>query len=226
MRSSVRAGRSAAPGSGGRCRACPGRAQVDELAAPLLGDQHPLEPGEAVGIHLTSCSVWRPSSRVTISAIDHRLRPSQGGNAIASGRDFEWRNDRADARQERGRHGGDHAALSARLRQRGLQRRHDVRAHTGSSLSLRRGGGPRQQAHRATMLETVPAMYMYMLAHPDFDRHDLSTLTRCTVGGQTMPVAKTQEVERRFSLFELLGVGRRVKVRHAGVEHRPLRLTP
>jgi long-chain acyl-CoA synthetase len=64
------------------------------------------------------------------------------------------------------------------------------------------------QAHRATMFEGVPTMYMYMLAHPDFDRYDLTSLTRCTVGGQTMPVAKMQEVERRFGcpLIELWGM--------------------
>jgi long-chain acyl-CoA synthetase len=64
------------------------------------------------------------------------------------------------------------------------------------------------EAHRATMFEAVPTMYMYMLAHPDLDRHDLSTLARCTVGGQTMPVAKMQEVERRFGcpLIELWGM--------------------
>jgi long-chain acyl-CoA synthetase len=64
------------------------------------------------------------------------------------------------------------------------------------------------QAHRATMFEGVPTMYLYMLAHPDFDRYDLSSLTRCTVGGQTMPVAKMQEVERRFAcpLIELWGM--------------------
>ena len=64
------------------------------------------------------------------------------------------------------------------------------------------------QAHRATMLEAVPTMYMYMLAHPGFGTFDLSTLTRCTVGGQTMPVAKMQEVERRFGcpLIELWGM--------------------
>jgi long-chain acyl-CoA synthetase len=64
------------------------------------------------------------------------------------------------------------------------------------------------EANRATMFEGVPTMYMYMLAHPEFDRHDLSSLTRCTVGGQTMPVAKMQEVERRFGcpLIELWGM--------------------
>jgi long-chain acyl-CoA synthetase len=64
------------------------------------------------------------------------------------------------------------------------------------------------QAHKATMFEGVPTMYMYMLAHPDLEKIDLTSLTRCTVGGQTMPVAKMQEVERRFGcpLIELWGM--------------------
>jgi long-chain acyl-CoA synthetase len=64
------------------------------------------------------------------------------------------------------------------------------------------------QNHKATMFEGVPTMYMYMLVHPDFDRFDLSSLSRCTVGGQTMPVAKMEEVERRFGcpLVELWGM--------------------
>ena len=64
------------------------------------------------------------------------------------------------------------------------------------------------ETHRATMFEGVPTMYMYMLAHPDLDAFELSSLTRCTVGGQTMPVAKMEEVERRFGcpLIELWGM--------------------
>jgi long-chain acyl-CoA synthetase len=64
------------------------------------------------------------------------------------------------------------------------------------------------QSHQATMFEGVPTMYMYMLAHLDLQGFDLSTLSRCTVGGQTMPVAKMQEVERRFGcpLIELWGM--------------------
>jgi long-chain acyl-CoA synthetase len=64
------------------------------------------------------------------------------------------------------------------------------------------------QLHKATMFEGVPTMYMYMLAHPELDRFDLSSLTRCTVGGQTMPKAKMEEVERRFNcpLIELWGM--------------------
>ena len=64
------------------------------------------------------------------------------------------------------------------------------------------------EAHRATLFEGVPTMFMYMLAHPDFDRFDLSSLTRCTVGGQTMPAAKMEEFERRAGcpLIELWGM--------------------
>jgi long-chain acyl-CoA synthetase len=64
------------------------------------------------------------------------------------------------------------------------------------------------QTHKATMFEGVPTMYMYMLAHPDFSKFDLTSLTRCTVGGQTMPVAKMEEVEKRFDcpLIELWGM--------------------
>lgn len=64
------------------------------------------------------------------------------------------------------------------------------------------------QEHRATMFEGVPTMFMYMLNEPAFDDYDLSSLTRCTVGGQTMPVAKMEEVERRFGcpLLELWGM--------------------
>jgi long-chain acyl-CoA synthetase len=64
------------------------------------------------------------------------------------------------------------------------------------------------QEHRATLFEGVPTMYMFLLNHPDLDSYDLSSLRCCTVGGQTMPVAKMVEVERRFGcpLIELWGM--------------------
>lgn len=64
------------------------------------------------------------------------------------------------------------------------------------------------EAHRATMFEGVPAMYIAMLGRPELDNADLSSLTRCTVGGQTMPTAKMEEVEKRFGcqLIELWGM--------------------
>src|SRR5579859_4415906 len=62
--------------------------------------------------------------------------------------------------------------------------------------------------HRATIFDGVPTMFMYMLNSPDLETTDLSSLTRCFVGGQTMPVAKMEEVEARFAcpLIELWGM--------------------
>jgi long-chain acyl-CoA synthetase len=64
------------------------------------------------------------------------------------------------------------------------------------------------ERHRATMFEGVPTMYLYLLNHPDLETTDLSSLTRCTVGGQTMAVGKMREVEERFGcpLLELWGM--------------------
>ncbi|MGO9371246.1 MAG: class I adenylate-forming enzyme family protein [Syntrophobacteraceae bacterium] len=64
------------------------------------------------------------------------------------------------------------------------------------------------QKYRATMFEGVPTMYMYLLSYPDLHKFDLSSLTRCTVGGQTMSVDKMVEVEKRFGcpLLELWGM--------------------
>ncbi len=64
------------------------------------------------------------------------------------------------------------------------------------------------QEHGATMFEGVPTMYLYLLDHPGLGDYDLSSLTRCTVGGQTMAVNKMQEVEQRFGcpLIELWGM--------------------
>ncbi len=52
-------------------------------------------------------------------------------------------------------------------------------------------------AHRATLMDGVPTAYYYLLAHPDFDKADLSSLTRCWVGGQTLPAAKAIEFTER-----------------------------
>ena len=51
------------------------------------------------------------------------------------------------------------------------------------------------QEHRATIFDGVPTMYLYMLNSSELEHADLSSLVRCYVGGQTMPVAKMQEVE-------------------------------
>ena len=64
------------------------------------------------------------------------------------------------------------------------------------------------QTHRATMFDCVPTAYYYLLAHPKFSSYDLSSLTRCTVGGQTLPVAKSQEWSERTGVpvLELWGM--------------------
>ena len=64
------------------------------------------------------------------------------------------------------------------------------------------------QDNEATMFEGVPAMYMFLLNHPELDAYDLSSLRCCTVGGQTMPVPKMEEVEEKFGcpLIELWGM--------------------
>ncbi len=64
------------------------------------------------------------------------------------------------------------------------------------------------QEYGATMFEGVPTMYMFLLSHKGLADYDLSTLRCCTVGGQTMPVPKMEEVEERFGcpLIELWGM--------------------
>ena len=64
------------------------------------------------------------------------------------------------------------------------------------------------QQHKATLFEGVPTMYLFLLNYPGLDQYDLSSLRACTVGGQTMPVAKMEEVGRRFGcpLIELWGM--------------------
>jgi long-chain acyl-CoA synthetase len=63
-------------------------------------------------------------------------------------------------------------------------------------------------SRRATIFDGVPTMYMYMLGVSGVENFDFSELTRCTVGGQTMPIATMQSVEERFScpLLELWGM--------------------
>jgi long-chain acyl-CoA synthetase len=58
------------------------------------------------------------------------------------------------------------------------------------------------------MFEGVSTTYQVLLDHPELDVYDLSSLTRCTVGGQSKPVPRSQEVEERFGcpLIELWGM--------------------
>ncbi|HEU4730059.1 MAG TPA: AMP-binding protein [Kofleriaceae bacterium] len=62
--------------------------------------------------------------------------------------------------------------------------------------------------HRATMFEGVPAMYAAMLVDPALASRDLRSLTRCTVGGQTIAVPVIERWERASGapLIELWGM--------------------
>jgi long-chain acyl-CoA synthetase len=62
--------------------------------------------------------------------------------------------------------------------------------------------------HEATLFEGVPTMYAMMLADPELETADLSSLTRATVGGQTIATSTMEEWERRSGapLLELWGM--------------------
>lgn len=64
------------------------------------------------------------------------------------------------------------------------------------------------QRHKVTLIDGVPTMYLYMLAHPDFDKYDLSSLRTAVVGGQAMPPAKSIEWQERTGapILELWGM--------------------
>ena len=64
------------------------------------------------------------------------------------------------------------------------------------------------ERHRVTLFEGVPTMYYYLLGPSALGRRDLSSLTRATVGGQTMPVSQLRESERGLGcpIIELWGM--------------------
>jgi long-chain acyl-CoA synthetase len=74
--------------------------------------------------------------------------------------------------------------------------------------------------HNATMFEGVPAMYAMMLADPSLATTDLSSLQRCTVGGQTLPTAVLDEWEKASGarLIELWGM---TELSGLGLTHTP-----
>ena len=83
----------------------------------------------------------------------------------------------------------------------------------GSKLVLHRLFDPARvmddiAAHRATIFDGVPTMYMFILNSPAFADADLGSLKRCYVGGQTMPVVTMEAVEKGFKvpLYELWGM--------------------
>jgi long-chain acyl-CoA synthetase len=69
--------------------------------------------------------------------------------------------------------------------------------------------------HRATLFEGVPAMYSMLLSHPDLLDADLSSITRSTVGGQTISLSTIEAWQRKtdapvlelWGMTELAGLG-------------------
>jgi long-chain acyl-CoA synthetase len=74
------------------------------------------------------------------------------------------------------------------------------------------------QQHRATLFHGVPTMHLYVLNSPKLTQYDLSSLTRCSVGGQTMPVSKMEEAQARYGcpLLEVWGM---TEIAGAGTMH-------
>jgi len=74
--------------------------------------------------------------------------------------------------------------------------------------------------HRATLFEGVPTMYYYILGHKDLAERDLTSLLRCTVGGQTMPTAKIDAIVQMLGcpLLELWGM---TEVAGPAISHSP-----
>jgi long-chain acyl-CoA synthetase len=64
------------------------------------------------------------------------------------------------------------------------------------------------EKHRATIFDGVPTMYFYLLGAAGLSERKLSSLVRCTVGGQTMPLPQMEEAQRRLGcpLHELWGM--------------------
>lgn len=64
------------------------------------------------------------------------------------------------------------------------------------------------EQYRATLFEGVPTMYYYLLTHPSLASTNVRSLTRCTVGGQTMPTAKIEAIVEVLGcpLLELWGM--------------------
>jgi len=62
--------------------------------------------------------------------------------------------------------------------------------------------------YRATLFEGVPTMYNYILGAASLPRRKLTSLTRVTVGGQTMPLPQLEATRARFGcpILELWGM--------------------
>ena len=72
--------------------------------------------------------------------------------------------------------------------------------HTGSVLRA-------VQEHRATLMHAVPSMFRAMMARPDFDSWDLSSLRAGLIGGSGYPPKDFVTIEKRFGMLLLASLG-------------------
>jgi long-chain acyl-CoA synthetase len=63
------------------------------------------------------------------------------------------------------------------------------------------------QRDRATIFEGVPSMFISLLAQPDLDAYDVSSLRVAISGGASIPAPVLDEFERRFGVLILEGYG-------------------
>ncbi|HUW65344.1 MAG TPA: acyl-CoA synthetase [Spirochaetia bacterium] len=54
------------------------------------------------------------------------------------------------------------------------------------------------EKHRATMLFAPPTVWIALIHHPDFDRYDLSSITKGYYGASIMPVEVLKELQRKL----------------------------
>lgn len=64
------------------------------------------------------------------------------------------------------------------------------------------------ESEKCTSLLGVPVMFMNMLAHPDFDKYDYSTMRTGIVGGAACPLPVAEEICDRLNMKEMvIGLG-------------------
>jgi long-chain acyl-CoA synthetase len=73
--------------------------------------------------------------------------------------------------------------------------------------------------HKATLIEGVPTMYAMMLAAPEIEAAELSSLRRSTVGGQTISTTVIREWERRTHGAPLLELWGMTEIAGLGTTH-------
>ncbi len=63
------------------------------------------------------------------------------------------------------------------------------------------------QRDRATIFEGVPTMFIALLAHPELDRYDVSSMRVAISGGASIPAPVLEAFEEHFGVLILEGYG-------------------